>query len=132
MERDFSSLSNPAFDMLVIGGGATGAAIAWDATLRGLRVAIIDKSDFSAATSAASSDAAAPAIVKQEPGAATATSPAPATAGAAAGAVDPLETLPAPGASPAVAGEGVEAEEEGAGEEEGGRQGDEMAAAATR
>ena len=37
MERDFSSLSNPAFDMLVIGGGATGAAIAWDATLRGLR-----------------------------------------------------------------------------------------------
>ena len=55
MERDFSSLSNPAFDMLVIGGGATGAAIAWDATLRGLRVAIIDKSDFSAATSAASS-----------------------------------------------------------------------------
>ena len=55
MERDFSSLSNPAFDMLVIGGGATGAAITWDATLRGLRVAIIDKSDFSAATSAASS-----------------------------------------------------------------------------
>ena len=55
MERDFSSLSNPAFDMLVIGGGATGAAIARDATMRGLRVAIIDKSDFSAATSAASS-----------------------------------------------------------------------------
>ncbi len=55
MERDFSSLSNPDFDMLVIGGGATGAAIAWDATLRGLHVAIIDKSDFSAATSAASS-----------------------------------------------------------------------------
>ena len=55
MQRDFSSLSNPVFDMLVIGGGATGAAIAWDATLRGLNVAIIDKSDFSAATSAASS-----------------------------------------------------------------------------
>lgn len=55
MERDFSSLSNPVFDMLVIGGGATGVAIAWDATLRGLHVAIIDKSDFSAATSAASS-----------------------------------------------------------------------------
>jgi glycerol-3-phosphate dehydrogenase len=55
MERDFSSLSNAVFDMLVIGGGATGAAIAWDACLRGLHVALIDKSDFSAATSAASS-----------------------------------------------------------------------------
>ena len=55
MERDFSSLGNQAFDVLVIGGGATGAAIAWDATLRGLKVAVIDKGDFSGATSAASS-----------------------------------------------------------------------------
>ena len=55
MERDFSSLGNQGFDVLVIGGGATGAAIAWDATLRGLKVAVIDKGDFSGATSAASS-----------------------------------------------------------------------------
>jgi glycerol-3-phosphate dehydrogenase len=40
---------------LVIGGGATGAAIALDASQRGLSVALIDKDDFSAATSAASS-----------------------------------------------------------------------------
>ena len=54
MQRDFSSLSNPVFDMLVIGGGATGAAIAGMPLCADL-VAIIDKSDFSAATSAASS-----------------------------------------------------------------------------
>ena len=47
MERDFSSLSNAVFDMLVIGGGATGAAIAWDACLRGLHVALIDKAAHS-------------------------------------------------------------------------------------
>jgi glycerol-3-phosphate dehydrogenase len=55
MQRDFAALSHTRFDVLVIGGGATGAAIALDATLRGLRVALIEKGDFSGATSAASS-----------------------------------------------------------------------------
>ena len=55
MQRDFAALSQTTFDVLVIGGGATGAAIALDATQRGLSVALIDKDDFSAATSAASS-----------------------------------------------------------------------------
>ncbi|MDC0148364.1 glycerol-3-phosphate dehydrogenase/oxidase [Alphaproteobacteria bacterium] len=55
MQRDFAALSQTTFDVLVIGGGATGAAIALDATLRGLRVALIEKNDFSGATSAASS-----------------------------------------------------------------------------
>jgi len=55
MQRDFAALSQTTFDVLVIGGGATGAAIALDASQRGLSVALIDKDDFSAATSAASS-----------------------------------------------------------------------------
>lgn len=59
MQRNFDTLnSDPAssrpFDLAVIGGGATGAAIAFDASLRGLRVALIDKGDFGAATSAGS------------------------------------------------------------------------------
>ena len=56
MQRDFSLLDadETVFDLAIIGGGATGAAIAMDAALRGLRVALIDKGDFGAATSASS------------------------------------------------------------------------------
>ncbi len=39
-------------DILVIGGGVHGAAIAWEATLRGLSVALIDKGDFGGGASA--------------------------------------------------------------------------------
>ena len=39
----------------MIGGGITGAFIAWDGTLRGLKGALIDKCDCGAATSAATS-----------------------------------------------------------------------------
>ncbi len=42
-------------DLLVVGGGATGACIAWDAALRGLKVALVEKEDFASGTSAASS-----------------------------------------------------------------------------
>ncbi|HEX2248910.1 MAG TPA: FAD-dependent oxidoreductase [Gemmatimonadales bacterium] len=52
MRRDLSSLSSSAFDLLVVGAGIHGACIAWDACLRGLRVALVDRSDFGAATSA--------------------------------------------------------------------------------
>jgi glycerol-3-phosphate dehydrogenase len=44
-----------AFDVIVIGGGISGAAIAYEAASRGLRVALFEKGDFSQATSAASS-----------------------------------------------------------------------------
>ena len=37
--------------MLVVGGGVSGAAIAWDAALRGLRVALVEAADFAAGTS---------------------------------------------------------------------------------
>src|ERR1700720_4801203 len=52
MRRDLNRLSNEVFDLLVIGGGITGAAIARDASLRGLSVALIERNDFAHATSA--------------------------------------------------------------------------------
>ncbi len=39
------------FDVLVIGGGATGAGCALDAATRGLKVALVERSDFGAGTS---------------------------------------------------------------------------------
>ncbi|MBN1635568.1 MAG: glycerol-3-phosphate dehydrogenase/oxidase, partial [Deltaproteobacteria bacterium] len=55
MHRDVESMSVKKYDLLIIGGGITGASVAWDAALRGLRVALVDKGDFGAATSAATS-----------------------------------------------------------------------------
>jgi glycerol-3-phosphate dehydrogenase len=48
-------LADEAFDAIVVGGGATGAAIARDAALRGLHVAICDHGDFAGQTSSHSS-----------------------------------------------------------------------------
>ena len=48
MKRDLDRLRE-AFDLVVIGAGVYGAAIAWDATLRGLRVALIDRAASAAA-----------------------------------------------------------------------------------
>lgn len=53
--RRLSELSDRTFDLLVIGGGITGAGIARDAALRGLSVALIDKGDFASGTSSRSS-----------------------------------------------------------------------------
>jgi glycerol-3-phosphate dehydrogenase len=52
MKRDLFQLASHEYDVLVIDGGITGVNIAWDAALRGLRVALLEKEDFSAATSA--------------------------------------------------------------------------------
>lgn len=51
MKRDLHELSRSRFDVLVIGGGIHGAAAAWDAALRGLSVALIERGDFGSATS---------------------------------------------------------------------------------
>ena len=48
-------LADEVFDVLVVGGGATGAAIARDAALRGLDVALCDRGDFGGETSGQSS-----------------------------------------------------------------------------
>lgn len=55
MQRDLKAMSQKVYDLLIIGGGITGSAVAWDAALRGLSVALVDKGDFGAATSAATS-----------------------------------------------------------------------------
>ncbi len=47
-------LTGERFDVLVIGGGATGAGIALDAAGRGLSVALLERADFSAGTSSRS------------------------------------------------------------------------------
>jgi glycerol-3-phosphate dehydrogenase len=55
MKRDVTQLENGPFDLLVVGGGIYGAWTAYDAALRGLKVAIIDKRDWAAGTSSATS-----------------------------------------------------------------------------
>lgn len=45
------TLSSQTFDVLVIGGGLTGAGIALDASSRGMKVAVVDMQDFAAGTS---------------------------------------------------------------------------------
>jgi glycerol-3-phosphate dehydrogenase len=49
------SLETPSFDLVVVGGGITGAGVARDAALRGLRVALVEKGDLARGTSSASS-----------------------------------------------------------------------------
>lgn len=39
------------FDLLIVGGGATGAGCAVDAASRGLRVALVERDDFGAGKS---------------------------------------------------------------------------------
>ena len=48
-------LAGESFDLLVIGGGITGAGVARDAALRGLRVALVEQADFASGTSSRSS-----------------------------------------------------------------------------
>jgi glycerol-3-phosphate dehydrogenase len=52
MRRAADRLANETFDVLIIGGGITGACVARDASLRGLRVALVERGDFANATSA--------------------------------------------------------------------------------
>ena len=51
----FARLENRRFDLLVIGGGITGAGIARDAALRGLSVCLVEAEDFASGTSSRSS-----------------------------------------------------------------------------
>jgi len=48
-------LGSERFDLLIVGGGITGAGVARDAAHRGLRVALVEKDDFAAGTSSRSS-----------------------------------------------------------------------------
>lgn len=53
--ENLEQISQQAFDLIVIGGGVTGAAIARDAVLRGFKVALLEKGDFASGTSSRSS-----------------------------------------------------------------------------
>src|SRR5262245_23833744 len=55
MKRMPEALTDGTFDLLILGGGITGAGVALDAALRALRVALIDKGDFASGTSSISS-----------------------------------------------------------------------------
>ncbi len=50
-----AALERDSFDVVVVGGGITGAGVALDAASRGYSVALLEKSDFAAGTSSRSS-----------------------------------------------------------------------------
>ena len=63
MNRALSASSRPGlihdlesgtFDVVIIGGGITGAGIAWDAAKRGLKAVLIEQNDFASGTSSRS------------------------------------------------------------------------------
>lgn len=55
MNRFIENHTGKRFDIIVIGGGITGASVAYEAASRGLSVALVEKSDFGSATSSATS-----------------------------------------------------------------------------
>jgi glycerol-3-phosphate dehydrogenase len=54
-EEDLASLKREEFDLLVIGGGVTGAGVALDGASRGLKVALVEAQDLASGTSSRSS-----------------------------------------------------------------------------
>ncbi len=54
-ERGLRRLKEETFDFLIVGGGITGAGVARDAARRGLKVALVERSDFAVGTSSRSS-----------------------------------------------------------------------------
>ncbi|HNP27894.1 MAG TPA: glycerol-3-phosphate dehydrogenase/oxidase [Nitrospirales bacterium] len=52
MTRNLSRLAKARYDVAVVGGGIYGACVAWDASLRGLSVVLLEKGDFGSGTSA--------------------------------------------------------------------------------
>jgi glycerol-3-phosphate dehydrogenase len=50
-QRDLNRLASTPYDVLVVGGGIHGLAIAYDAASRGLHVALIDAADFGSGSS---------------------------------------------------------------------------------
>ncbi|WP_413160947.1 FAD-dependent oxidoreductase [Capilliphycus salinus ALCB114379] len=52
MKRSLATLTENIYDVVIIGGGIYGACVAWEASSRGLSVALVEQSDFGGATSA--------------------------------------------------------------------------------
>lgn len=55
MRRDLPKMQETTYDVLIIGGGITGATILREAALKGLKAALLEKKDFSHATSSGTS-----------------------------------------------------------------------------
>jgi glycerol-3-phosphate dehydrogenase len=53
--QNLERLGSEGFDVLVVGGGITGAGVALDAATRGLRTALVERGDFASGTSSRSS-----------------------------------------------------------------------------
>src|SRR5947209_17545881 len=54
--HNLGCLPREQFDVLVIGGGVTGAGVALDAVARGDKVALVEKADFASGTSSKSTE----------------------------------------------------------------------------
>jgi len=54
-DRALARMATESFDVLVIGGGITGAGVALDAASRGLKTALVEQDDFASGTSSKSS-----------------------------------------------------------------------------
>jgi len=52
LRRNLADLEGKEFDLVIVGGGIFGACAAWEASSRGLSVALIERGDFANATSA--------------------------------------------------------------------------------
>lgn len=55
MKRFIEGHTGELFDLLIVGGGISGACVAYEAASRGLKVALVEKADIGGATSAATS-----------------------------------------------------------------------------
>src|SRR6185295_19435665 len=53
--KNLAALARDPFDIVIIGGGITGVGVARDAALRGLSVALVERTDWAAGTSSRSS-----------------------------------------------------------------------------
>lgn len=51
MKRDLRALASTEHDVIVVGGGIYGACLAWEATQRGLKTALVEARDFGSGTS---------------------------------------------------------------------------------
>lgn len=49
--RNLNAIQNQTYDLIVIGGGVNGAAVARDAALRGLKPVLLERNDFASGTS---------------------------------------------------------------------------------
>jgi glycerol-3-phosphate dehydrogenase len=54
-QQNLQRAKSEEFDFLVVGGGITGAGVAWDAASRGYKVLLVEKDDFAQGTSSRSS-----------------------------------------------------------------------------